>query len=71
MRETPEIVRWFEYGHLADDLQGVSAVIASTAIEMVERLPVGPELSAGLRKLLEAKDCFVRAAILSREQNAS
>ena len=23
----------------------------------------GPELTAGLRKLLEAKDCFVRAAL--------
>lgn len=26
-------------------------------------LPDGPELTAGLRKLLEAKDCFVRAAV--------
>lgn len=26
-------------------------------------LPKGPELTAGLRKLLEAKDCFVRAAL--------
>ena len=26
-------------------------------------LPDGPEKSAGLRKLLEAKDCFVRAAL--------
>jgi hypothetical protein len=30
---------------------------------MVLTLPDGPELSAGLRKLLEAKDCFVRAAL--------
>ncbi len=26
-------------------------------------LPDGPEKSAGMRKLLEAKDCFVRAAL--------
>lgn len=26
-------------------------------------LPDGPELTAGLRKLLEAKDCFVRASM--------
>jgi hypothetical protein len=26
-------------------------------------IPVGPEKSAGLRKLLEAKDCIVRAAL--------
>jgi len=30
---------------------------------MIEALPDGPELSAGLRKLLESKDCFVRAAL--------
>jgi hypothetical protein len=30
---------------------------------MNDALPDGPEKSAGLRKLLEAKDCFVRAKI--------
>lgn len=30
---------------------------------MDRELPNGPEKSAGLRKLLEAKDCFVRAAL--------
>lgn len=30
---------------------------------MDELLPDGPEKTAGLRKLLEAKDCFVRAAL--------
>lgn len=37
---------------------------------MVRALPDGPELSAGLRKLLEAKDCFVRAALPNRPQPA-
>ena len=36
---------------------------AQTAEGMIEELPDGPELTVGLRKLLEAKDCFVRAAI--------
>jgi hypothetical protein len=31
--------------------------------EMINRIPDGPELTAGLRKLLEAKDCFVRACL--------
>jgi len=31
--------------------------------ELLRHLPDGPELTTGLRKLLEAKDCFVRAAI--------
>ena len=30
---------------------------------MIEELDDGPELTTGLRKLLEAKDCFVRAAV--------
>jgi hypothetical protein len=30
---------------------------------MIDALPDDPELSAGLRHLLEAKDAFVRAAI--------
>jgi hypothetical protein len=33
------------------------------AEEMSAALPECAELSAGLRKLLEAKDCFVRAAL--------
>jgi hypothetical protein len=34
---------------------------------MIVELPDGPELTAGLRKLLEAKDCFVRAALPPKE----
>jgi hypothetical protein len=55
----------FAYGHLpAGKLQIISAQSAALAEAMVDRLPDGLELSAGLRKLLEAKDCFVRAAVL-------
>ena len=32
-------------------------------VRMDEEGLAGPEFSAGLRKLLEAKDCFVRAAL--------
>ncbi|NUR80778.1 MAG: hypothetical protein HOQ21_10080 [Dermatophilaceae bacterium] len=53
----------FAYEHLREDLRPVSQACAEVAELMVERLPDGPELSAGLRKLLEAKDCFVRAAL--------
>jgi len=30
---------------------------------MVAKLKHSPEVTAGLRKLLEAKDCFVRAGL--------
>lgn len=53
----------FAYGHLPEHLQGVSARCHDLAVEMVMNLPDGPELSTGLRKLLEAKDCFVRAMV--------
>jgi hypothetical protein len=58
------IARWFEYGHLPNGLpRDLSANCASLARYMLSELPDSPELTAGLRKLLEAKDCFVRAAI--------
>jgi hypothetical protein len=46
-----------------DKLNDVRDECAALAGDMIRRLPDGPELTAGLRKLLEAKDCFVRAAL--------
>jgi hypothetical protein len=57
------LARYFEYAHLPQHLQEVSAVCGDLAHKMIATLPDGPELTAGLRKLLEAKDCFVRAAV--------
>ena len=59
-----QIAQYFDYGHLPlGPLRGVSADCAELAESLIESLPDGPELTAGLRKLLEAKDCFVRAAL--------
>jgi hypothetical protein len=60
---TRAIARYFQYGHLPPHLAGVSHACAVLAGQMIDNLPDGPELTAGLRKLLEAKDCFVRAAL--------
>lgn len=60
---TTHLLRYFEYEHLPQHLQDISAPCAELAQEMTSALPDGPELTAGLRKLLEAKDCFVRAAL--------
>jgi hypothetical protein len=57
------IMRFFEYKHLPEKLQAVSAIVATVAKAMAEELPECAETAAGLRKLLEAKDCFVRAAL--------
>jgi hypothetical protein len=56
--------QYFVYSHLPEKLQEVSRPIADLAALMNEMLPDGAEKSAGMRKLLEAKDCFVRAALI-------
>lgn len=60
---TTHVLRYFEYDHLPERLQEYSAPFAELAHEVVGHLSDGPELTAGLRKLLEAKDCIVRAAV--------
>lgn len=60
---TTGLLRWFAYDHLPEHLQAVSKPFHDLANTMADQLPDGAELSAGLRKLLEAKDCMVRAAL--------
>jgi len=57
-----QVLQWFEHDHLPVHLQEVVKPIEELATKLVE-LGTGPEMTTGLRKLLEAKDCFVRAAI--------
>jgi hypothetical protein len=58
-----QLLRYFAWEHLPPHLQAVSRPIGDLAQELAATLPQGPELTTGLRKLLEAKDCFVRAAL--------
>lgn len=58
-----DVLRYFEYAHLPKDLQGPSKKCQELAIDMCESLPSVAQLTRGLQKLLEAKDCFVRAAL--------
>ena len=55
------IMKYFEYQHLPPHLQEISAGVCELAKEMDAKLEDSAEKSAGLRKLLEAKDCLVRA----------
>lgn len=64
---TAAILQYFRYEHLRQPLQGISRSCGELAREMAADLPPGPEVTAGLRKLLEAKDCFVRAALPAAE----
>ena len=56
-------IKYFNYAHLPPKLQTVSKPIGDLAQALEALLPDGPEKSAGMRKLLEAKDCFVRSAL--------
>lgn len=62
------IMVYFEYAHLPEKLQTISKPIGELAKLMDEAMPDSAEKSAGLRKLLEAKDCLVRASIPAPEQ---
>lgn len=63
---TNHIMQFFAYEHLPPRLQQVSKLFAELAHEMAISFS-GPELTAGLRKMLEAKDCCVRAAVAKTE----
>jgi hypothetical protein len=59
-----QVAQYFSYDHLTNDkLRDVSRECAELAYYMLRVLEDSPELTVGLRKLLEAKDCFVRAAL--------
>lgn len=60
------VLQYFEYAHLPAHLQAISRPLSEIAWELARSLPRGAEVAAGLRKLLEAKDCLVRAALVAR-----
>lgn len=57
------LLQYFYNEHLPAHLQAVSKPVGDLAYQMADGLPANPETTEGLRKLLEAKDCFVRAAL--------
>jgi hypothetical protein len=62
---TAHLMRWLVANSKLPDDQ---FVIANACHDLAEKMltlgvPDGAELTAGLRKLLEAKDCFVRASL--------
>lgn len=57
--------KWFDLDHLPIDSMAriISAPFKTLAGIVIENLEPGPERTVALRKLLEAKDAAVRAAI--------
>lgn len=60
---TDRMMQFFAYSHLPPHLQEISKPFGELAQQIVDTLPANAERTAGLRKLLEAKDCVVRAKL--------
>jgi hypothetical protein len=60
---TEKMLGFFAYEHLPPKLRDVSACFHALAHSIVDTVPDSAERAAGLRKLLEAKDCMVRASL--------
>ena len=57
------VLKYFAYEHLPEKLKAVSAPFGELAKQVAERAPDNQETTVALRKLLEAKDAAVRAAL--------
>lgn len=60
---TEPMLRFFEYDHLPITLKAISKPFGQLAELIVKELPRNPERTVALRKLLESKDCAVRAGL--------
>ncbi len=57
------LLRFFAFDHLPADLRAASMPFAVLALHIAATLPSNAERTVALRKLLEAKDCAVRALL--------
>ncbi len=64
---TEPLLQFFHFSHLKPELAAVSAPFWDMACQLIATLPRNPERTAALRKLLEAKDCAVRAKLYKEE----
>jgi hypothetical protein len=57
------LLQFFAYEHLPPHLAEVSKPFGDLARDLAKSLPINAESTTALRKLLEAKDCAVRAVL--------
>lgn len=57
------LLQFFSYSHLPPHLQKVSEPFGKLAESIVQNIPRNPERTVALRKLLESKDCTIRAVL--------
>ena len=61
--DTEPLLQFFSSDHLREDLRPIVVEFRLLAHFVVDNLPRNPERTVALRKLLEAKDCAVRAIL--------
>lgn len=64
-KQRMSLIQFFTYKHLKEELRATSQLFAELA-EKIEQLPENCERTTALRKLLEAKDCAVRALLYKK-----
>lgn len=62
-QDVAHVLRFFTFAHLPAHLQEISAPFTALAYRVARKAPTNPETTVALRKLLEAKDAAVRAAL--------
>lgn len=55
------MLQFFTFEHLPADAREVAAPFDGLAKQIVDMLPRNPERTVALRKLLEARECAIRA----------
>ncbi|MBK3775918.1 hypothetical protein GAY31_17425 [Azospirillum brasilense] len=65
------MMQFFSYQHLPEHLQAHSKPFHDLAQTIVDTLPPNAERTTALRKLLEAKDCAVRACIYKEPERSA
>ena len=58
-----DLLQFFAYEHLPPHLQAASKPFGDLARELAATLPANAQRDAALQRLLEAKDCAVRAVL--------
>ena len=62
-QDRDQIMKFFQFAHLPEALKAVSKPFCELAEFVHENVPRNAERSVALRKILEAKDAAVRAAL--------
>ena len=61
------MMKWLSWRHLPPELQNIVQLYQELGMSICANIPAGPERTVALRKLVESKDCAVRAIIEGKE----